>query len=253
MSTATLKPGTRVNASAYTGQHGTITGEHHREPAYRHAITGDPMPETVWYDVRLDNGTRELLDASRFTLADGFDCASCAAAMDDAGREYLRDADVPHVHCKRCDAAVLDRQTHCAWCGEHRSAREPMPGTFAAWLGDREAVSVTHRAAPRPSTVPAGCPRGLGEGDRTRRIWTDPSGVLAFGDVREYGDMLAADRARGYGRVLDGTGAACARSAGSARGALRGAFLPISGVSDPGACCAARAARMARQTAGATA
>ena len=145
MSTATLKPGTRVNASAYTGQHGTITGEHHREPAYRHAITGDPMPETVWYDVRLDDGTRELLDASRFTLADGFDCASCAAAMDDAGREYLRDADVPHVHCKRCDAAVLDRQTHCAWCAEHRAAREPMPGTFGAWLGGREATARCYR------------------------------------------------------------------------------------------------------------
>ena len=106
---------------------------------------------------------------------------------------------VPHVHCKRCDAAVLDRQTHCAWCGEHRSAREPMPGTFAAWLGGREARCESYRRetdppSADPFTTPErrvapslGDPRPMADrvGARTssvplrdlyRRMLTTPSG-----------------------------------------------------------------------------
>ena len=50
-----------------------------------------------------------------------------------------------------------------------------MPGTFTAWLGDREAVYAPYSAPPSAATVPAGCPRGLGEGlTREERRAIDP-------------------------------------------------------------------------------
>ena len=126
----TLPIGTRVDATTYTGHHGTIIGVDSVQPAYRHGVTGDPMRAEVWYSVRLDNGSRNVLDASRFRVIAGFDCATCRTTQDDNGREYRLDLDVPHVHCCKCDAAVIDNDSRCTWCGA--ATADPMPGTFTA-------------------------------------------------------------------------------------------------------------------------
>ena len=102
------------------------------------------------------------MEAIAHNVIAGFDCATCRTTQDDNGREYRPDLDVPHVHCRKCAAAVIDNDPRCTWCGA--ATADSMPGTFTAWLGDREAVYAPYSAPPSAATVPAGCPRGLGEG-----------------------------------------------------------------------------------------
>jgi len=136
---------------------------------------------------------------------------------------------------------------------ETRFTADPRPtrrGTFADWLGGRVAEYVPHRAPERDGLVPAGCPRGLGEGDRTRRIYTEPSGAVGFADPDEYGRVHAGDVRRGYGAQTIGTAAACERMGAAARIAAS-IGTAVSGVTDPAGCRAARQARadVARQAA----
>lgn len=116
--------------------------------------------------------------------------------------------------------------------------------TFAEWLGDRDATVTPYRAETRTDLIPAGCPRGLGEGDRTRRIWTHPSGALALGDAAEYARTHADDVRRGYGRVTATTVGACGRMARSAADAAA-CGMPVSGIAEPATVAAARTARKA--------
>jgi hypothetical protein len=54
-------PGDRV-FSHYTMTWGTIEALDHTVRDRTHGVTGNRLPDTTWYDVRMDNGDRELLD-----------------------------------------------------------------------------------------------------------------------------------------------------------------------------------------------
>lgn len=54
-------PGDRV-FSHYTMSWGTVEAIDHTVRDRVHGVTGTPLPDTTWYDIRMDDGSRELLD-----------------------------------------------------------------------------------------------------------------------------------------------------------------------------------------------
>lgn len=48
--------------SHYVGDWGTVESVDHVEPAGVHGVTGDPLPASTWYVVRMDSGRVERLD-----------------------------------------------------------------------------------------------------------------------------------------------------------------------------------------------
>ena len=54
-------PGDRV-FSHYTMTWGTVTEVVHTVRGAVHGVTGNPLPDTTWYEVTMDNGSRERLD-----------------------------------------------------------------------------------------------------------------------------------------------------------------------------------------------
>lgn len=48
--------------SHYTMKWGTIVKIDTTHRGQTHGVTGDPLPDTTWYDVRNDDGTTDLLD-----------------------------------------------------------------------------------------------------------------------------------------------------------------------------------------------
>jgi hypothetical protein len=58
---AQFEPGDRV-FSHYTMTWGTVTERKETTRGATHGVTGNPLPDTTWYVVTMDNGNRELLD-----------------------------------------------------------------------------------------------------------------------------------------------------------------------------------------------
>lgn len=56
-----FKVGDRV-FSHYTMRWGTIVSVDRTYRDQTHGVTGSKLPDTTWYDVRADDGTRHLLD-----------------------------------------------------------------------------------------------------------------------------------------------------------------------------------------------
>jgi hypothetical protein len=54
-------PGDRV-FSHYTMTWGTVKAVNVTVRDAVHGVTGDPLPDTTWYEVEMDNGRGELLD-----------------------------------------------------------------------------------------------------------------------------------------------------------------------------------------------
>jgi len=48
--------------SHYAMQWGTVEAEDHTVRGSTHGVTGDALPDTTWYRVRMDDGSQELLD-----------------------------------------------------------------------------------------------------------------------------------------------------------------------------------------------
>lgn len=48
--------------SHYTGKWGTIEAVRETYRGETHGVTGSPLPDTTWYDVRADDGSRDMLD-----------------------------------------------------------------------------------------------------------------------------------------------------------------------------------------------
>lgn len=58
---AYFQPGNRV-FSHYVMRYGTIVSIDREEPAGVHGVTGDPLPASTWYTVKMDGGREERLD-----------------------------------------------------------------------------------------------------------------------------------------------------------------------------------------------
>jgi hypothetical protein len=61
MPTPRFQPGDRV-FSHYVMSWGTVLQATRTDEPCPHGVTGDMLPGTTWYDVKMDNGDRERLD-----------------------------------------------------------------------------------------------------------------------------------------------------------------------------------------------
>jgi hypothetical protein len=61
MTEPAFKPGDRF-WTHYDYRWGTVIALHHTVRDAVHGVTGDPLPDTTWYDVRYDNGRTSTLD-----------------------------------------------------------------------------------------------------------------------------------------------------------------------------------------------
>ena len=48
--------------SHYTMKWGTVESEDRTYRGHTHGVTGNPLPDTTWYNVKNDDGTTDLLD-----------------------------------------------------------------------------------------------------------------------------------------------------------------------------------------------